>query len=86
MQQNTSLAAYASIVYNLGSKQWAVFNALKTKSMTNQEIADYLNWPINCVTGRCKELRERGVVVEEGKKEVNGRKAIVWGVKKSTLF
>ena len=31
---------------------------------TNKQIAAYLGWPINCVTGRTYELRREGRVVE----------------------
>lgn len=38
---------------------------------TRQEIAEALNWPINCVTGRVTELLGIGAVAEPGMCRIN---------------
>lgn len=79
--RTTSLAAYESIQAELNTKQEKVFDALtQLGSMCNQEIADVLGWPINTVTPRVKELREKGLVVERrrAKYEPTGRTCIFW--------
>ena len=54
----TSLEAYQAI-QNLGGKQRTVYNALNNlQPANNQQIADYLGWPINRVTGRVNELQK----------------------------
>lgn len=51
----------------------------KNPGISNQEIAEKLRWPINCVTPRVKELREKGRVREAGDKyAVTGRKVKTW--------
>ena len=64
---DTSRQAYAKI--KLGDKQAQVHQALGELGVaSNQDIADYLGWPINHVTGRCKELRDYGMVAVHGLK------------------
>lgn len=70
--RQTSLEAYKSIKNELQPKEKLVLGALialKGKA-TNKEIAAYLGWPINCVTGRTNRLVENGVV-KEGEKVID---------------
>lgn len=62
--QQTSTTAYASLE-DLGERQAAVRNAISTLGAAcNQKIADYLDIPVNQVTGRVFELRAAGLVCE----------------------
>lgn len=84
LMQPTSLETYHDLRKEgrLGPRQKQVYEVLETLGPhTNQEIARIVELPINCVTGRVKELRDIGLV-EEKKKilQANHRSAIVWGV------
>lgn len=60
----TSLLAYRSLE-RIGAKQQACYRAIKNLgSASNYDIAQYLGWDVNRVTGRCKELRELNFVEE----------------------
>ncbi len=90
MIQETSRIAYHSID-NLGERQAQVFEVIsKQDRIHNLKIAKILNLPINSITPRVKELREKGLVVEAGKFECpeTGRLTIYWTAKKgqSRLF
>lgn len=81
--QLTSLEAYREIQPYLGNAQRQVMDIMsmfRLTGMTNMEIAKQLGWSINRVTPRVKELRDKGLVKEIGKRccTVTGRKAIVW--------
>jgi DNA-binding MarR family transcriptional regulator len=63
MMQQTSLQAWAEIKSSINQRQTQVFQALVACGpMTNAEIAQVLGLPINCVTGRTRELVKRGLV------------------------
>lgn len=90
---DTSLSAYESIIDKLNEKQQKVLAILKAdwtkNALCNYEIADWLDWPINCVTGRIKELRDKGLVVDDGKRPgpPTGRSVHYWkAVKVDKLF
>lgn len=55
----------------------------KLGKASNREISEFLRLPINCVTGRCKELREQGLIIEDGSKfdSVTNRKVTVFRLK-----
>jgi hypothetical protein len=76
---NTSREAYASIV-KINEKQSIVYEALRDLGIaTNEMIADYLNWPINRVTGRVSELKKFGMVDVHGVgKSKAGRSSKLW--------
>jgi predicted ArsR family transcriptional regulator len=80
---DTSTAAYDSIRDQLSEKQRKVRRALeKFGPMDNEAIARALEWPINTVTPRIKELRELGIVIEAGYTTTkSGRKAHLWKLK-----
>jgi len=63
--QQTSLRAFAKLPILTRQKQ--VYDALchsGERDMTNTEIAALLGWPINCVTPRIYELRQKGLVAQ----------------------
>ena len=68
--QQASREAYEEAKKNLGDKQAKVLRVLmKAHSpMTNAEVAYKLDWPINRVTPRMKELRDRQLVVGHGRR------------------
>ena len=80
--QETSLSAYRIAVEpKLGEKQAVVLAAFTPQNgMTNQELAAYLGWPINCVTPRVFELRAMGLVREHCRRKdmTTGRRSICW--------
>lgn len=65
-----------------------VFSAIqKLQPCTNQQIAKYLGWEINRVTGRVRELVERNMV-ESAKKapdEESGRLVNYWQTVKGQM-
>jgi hypothetical protein len=68
MIQTTSLLAYQEAKQDLGSKQQAVYEMIKAFGpMSNGQISVRINWPINCVTPRVKELREKFLVKKDHK-------------------
>ena len=52
----------------------------KLKKATNRELADYLDWEINSVTGRVNELFHKNIVKTDGTKlDVRSKRTvIVW--------
>lgn len=63
MLTQTSIFAYESVKGDLSKRQSEVLEALRTiQPADNNQLSEYLNWPINRVTPRIKELREKGVV------------------------
>ncbi len=63
MITETSLEAYYNL--ELGKRQLEVYKAIeKLECATNTMISKHLKIPINCVTGRTKELREKRLVIE----------------------
>lgn len=65
----------------LGDAQQRVFDVIRRNTdVTNSEIARLLGWEINRVTGRTKELRDRGLV-EKGRRracQVTGQVVQAW--------
>lgn len=89
MIQETSRTAYHDIKPELGDRQKMVYDELvKLGDATNTEIASSLHIPINAVTPRIFELRQKGHVSEGGKRtcKITGRTVIYWVVSKQTLF
>jgi hypothetical protein len=67
----------------LGEKQLAVYlELLRHGPKSIREIAEHLNWPEHCVTGRLMELREMEVVGKAGETfdQVTQRRVKLWGV------
>ena len=69
---------------DISEKQRKVYKAIKRlKTASDARIAKFLNWPINCVTGRRNELVTAGLVEFAAKKynpETN-RSVCTWRVK-----
>jgi DNA-binding IclR family transcriptional regulator len=88
MIQQTSVEAYEGLVVSgkVNKRQVQVLDILNEHPfpMTSQEISVMSGLPINCVTPRVKELREKGYVVQAFKKadSITGRRAIAWKVAK----
>lgn len=81
MIQQTSMETYLTDVKpKLNQKQHEVYRAFEQYGpCTNRQLAEYMDIPINCVTGRTHELRAKRHIVECYKAEDNGRTAIFWG-------
>lgn len=77
--QQTSLFAFREVQKTLGTRQKAVYDALRTPK-TDKEIADCLNLAINEVTPRRNELVKLGMVRKAGVVKQNGRSAISWEI------
>jgi len=60
----TSMEAFVSILEKLPECRLKVFKAMKqiNKPCSNYMLSQYLDLPINRITGRTKELRELGMV------------------------
>jgi len=79
--QATSIEAYSDLLYELGEKQEVVLESIQQHpNVSNHDLSRILHWEINCVTGRVKELREMGYVLENGEKvdRLTGRKVMKW--------
>ena len=84
MIRDTSLLAWSGIQENLGRARENVLSALRLiQPASNMELARELGWSINRVTPRIKELRDRGIVFDSGRREcdVTGRMVHAWGVR-----
>ena len=83
MIQQTSLEAWHDIQRDLGRRQAQVFNIFVTHpcfNYTNTELSRILGLPINQITPRVFELRQRGLLVEATRRvcNVTGRVVIAW--------
>ena len=78
----TSIESFHSLTQDdLGSRQKIVFETLDAHpNRSNRELAELLNWPINTITPRVKELREMGAVARYGIKydPVTNRNVMTW--------
>jgi len=83
MIQQTSMEAYDCIYDDLGSRQKEVYDVIEQyTNVCNQDISMILGLPINCVTGRVKELRDMGFVGQDGfKVNDNNKRVMTWKVK-----
>ena len=80
--QDTSLEAYRKLEH-IGSKQKACYKVIEVLGAAcNYDIAGELNWEINRVTPRVKELRDLGLVEEDYRavQPITKRKVIYWRV------
>ena len=75
----TSLIAYSGIIRKLARSQYGVLKCIQASGpITNKEISELMNLPINKITGRCKELRDRKLVRQHGIKISEGYSAKTW--------
>lgn len=91
MVRETSREAYHNIEATIGPRQRTVYMLLFQKgAMTNNEIAEALQWRINTITPRVNELVKMDLVREAGRRACNvtGFKAIAWEAtpRQDTLF
>ena len=82
MVQQTSLSAYEEIKPKLAKRQAEVMWLLyRSKApLTNKEIAEILDRPINTITPRTNELVKKGLIEIRGIKVVDRRRSLAWGV------
>lgn len=83
--RDTSISAYKDVEQTLGERQRIVYEAIKNakRPVNNQEIANFLNRPINTITPRTNELVALNKI-ELAFKEVypvTNRKVCYWRVK-----
>lgn len=81
MVQETSLLAYKDIQKNIGERQLQVYNSIKhLKFATIRMISKDLNLPVNCITGRLNELRNKFKLVGYAYTDVCplGHKKAMW--------
>lgn len=84
MIQETSRIAFESI-QDLGQRQIQVITALEQlKSANNREIAQFLRMPINSITPRVLELRDKKLItVSKVDKDLKtNRQTIYWQITK----
>ena len=85
MVRSTSLNVYRDEVEpTLSARQEAVLSAFsRRENFTNLELARFLEWEINTVTPRVKELRDKGILEEHCKRtcRISGRTASCWQIK-----
>lgn len=87
MYRETSRSAYHSLE-KIGNKQRAVLRVIALHQPCNDRmISEYLQWPINRVTGRRNELVELDMIEESGRKidQETKRPTIYWKVKERQL-
>lgn len=77
--QQTSVSALASLP-NITERQQAVLRVIDTAGpICNKAIAQQLGVPVNEVTGRVFELRQKGQVIESHKDVWQGTgKTVIW--------
>lgn len=81
MISQTSLIAFKQINKDLARRQQAIYDALRIYgNKTNAELAQFLGWPIKCVTPRVLELRNKSLVSMEKMRvcSITGRLAKSW--------
>lgn len=77
---DTSINAAATVA-DVPTKRRKVLNAIKEHGgLSNEQIANILNMPIQTVCARCRELQLKGLVMDSGLRveTAYGRKAKVW--------
>lgn len=63
MYQETSALAYKTVNLTRRERQvLEMFQAHPNEELTNQELADLMDWPINRITGRTQSLRDKKVI------------------------
>jgi len=81
MIQNTSIDAWVELQPELGTMQNMIFNIIKIyPGSSNLDISRITDKPINSVTPRVKELRDRGLVILSHYKtdRITNRKVMCW--------
>jgi DNA-binding MarR family transcriptional regulator len=74
------MAYLTDVKPKLNQKQHEVYRAIEQHGpITNKQLAEVMDRPVNTITPRCGELRAKGHVVECFKGDDGGRTAIYWG-------
>lgn len=78
----TQLMSWEQIKPDLGRRQLEVYGAIKKMPRSNRELSVGLGLPINSITGRVKELRDKGLVCENRVKFdcVTNRMVCEWSI------
>jgi len=82
--RQTSLEAYEHIKPTLSLRQQEVLEVINRGPITSFDTAKALSLPINCVTGRIKELNDYGLVTDHSKvtDKNTGCKRTLWTTKR----
>lgn len=76
-----SLSAYEELkaLKRLQPNEQKVIGAIENlNGATDLQVANYLGWPINCVTGRRNSLEKAGLIYSDRKVRQNGRMVNFW--------
>ena len=68
---------------DLGDRQRQVFLTLRDEGpLSNKQLSSRMNWPINTITPSVKELRDMGLVEEDGTQfdTKTNRREMIWSV------
>jgi len=82
MIQQTSLQSYQEILPDLGERQRVIYQAIRRyQPVSNGDLSRILQIPINSVTPRVKELREKYLVIRVGTKRdrLTQKTVMMWG-------
>ena len=79
----TQLKAWNDLRQTVTHKRAAVLDVIKKQKngATLFELCDALNWPVNRVSGRVTELKQRQLIKDSGTTRINplsGKRGIVW--------
>ena len=83
MIQPTSLEAYKILIPNLGERQQQIYDIIiKHSNVSNLDISRISILPINSITPRVKELRDKGLVILSGYKKdhITQKRMMCWSV------
>lgn len=83
VMRQTSVEAYNEL--DLGKRQREVYKAIeKLQYATNTMISKYLKLPINCITGRTRELFKKNLIKKSHTSwdPITKHKAIYWTLTK----
>jgi len=81
--QDTSLEAYQILIPEIGERQQQIYNIIiKHPNVSNLDISRIAKLPINSITPRTKELRDKGLVIQTGVKKdhITKRTMMCWSV------
>lgn len=84
MKPDTQLEAWQAIQDSLCKKQNEVLQVIKSAPKSGKtlfELVDALEWPVNRISGRVRELSQKGLIVDSGARRINpasGKNGIVW--------
>ena len=80
IQQTSMLAFLTDVKPKLNQKQHEVYRAIEAHGpITNKQLAEVMDRPVNTITPRVLELREKRHIVSCFIAEDGGRRAHYWG-------